>query len=220
MEHINDPTITEASAPQYPDWQATIRRGQATVAAMLEQERETLLSRLAAEDAQRGKLLAEALSLFNIHVSTPSANQVVLDGIAFSVRTAGNYDRSTPPTLINQDRFSDEWAYSFDLEVSYALQGKYATAQVDYDNYSMFKTLGIRHRVNDDDWTQEHHQLAEAIDYVTQNGKAFMAKVDSWQDAPPFVSPPSLSQQLESILREIVRDELMKQDSIDYGYED
>jgi hypothetical protein len=204
-----DPTITETCVDQYPAWQKTIRQGQAYCQQLIDDEKKRWLEAEAVEEAMLGLQLTEALSYFNISVDPLLENRMVLDRIAFSI-----VPRGEKKELLN--RSAD--ALHFDLTVAYQLEEDYERERVRLEEYSLcYTAIAIRHRLDDDDWQQEHSQLADAIDKVTQAAQRFMAQVDGWK-AQPVISPlPTLSQQLESLLREIVRDELMKQH--DYGYE-
>jgi hypothetical protein len=212
QETAIDPTIsTEASEPTFPDWQKTIRRGQTYCQKLIEEEKRHWLDQQMVEEGMLGLQLTEALSYFNISVPPPLENRVVLDRIVFSVKPRGEKNE-----LLN--RSGD--ALHFDLDVAYQLDGDYERERERLDEYGMYTAIAIRHRLNDDDWQQEHGQLADAIDKVTQAAQRFMAKVDGWKTQPSIPPLPSLCQQLETLLREIVRDELMQQDTRrDFGYD-
>jgi hypothetical protein len=208
---MTEPTIDPTESNPYPAWQEEIRAAQASVRAEIEAERIKVLEEQAARELRLGGLLEGALSDFGIDVPGPLiTNRFEIDGIRFLI---SHYckDDELMPTLVGSN-MRREPIFDYHLEVGYVLEGKYASAQEDYEDYSIYKTLAIRHDFDNPDWTQEHAQLADAIDSVTANGKAFMAKVDNWETAVPPTPLPTFSQQLENVLREIVRDELMKQD--------
>jgi hypothetical protein len=188
--------VVEVEAPAYPEWQKTIRQGQAYVAELVRQEQAHYDEQEAAKQAELGKLLAQALSHFGIKADpVPTTNSFQLDKIAFEF---SDQNGGTKPSLYNRP---GELHYG--LHVRYVLDAKYQEHMDSYDLYSNINFVRVR-QAEDDDWSETHAAMAEAIDGVTRYCLDFMAHFEERQaqlEAIPDI--PTSAEQLVALIREI-----------------
>lgn len=187
----------------YPAWQNTLRASQAVVNAKLaeetERQRQEQETKNAAQRTKDAESLKRMLALFGIDAD-PVDNEWVADGYHFSLQRMNTYADGRSDTV-------REWEHQEARQIRFVLR------VADGNDGGMHDKIDYSGSI-EDDWTPLQARLADILDKLAAQRASRLAwiaeqeRAEAARERKRLDKLPTLSEQLESLIRRIVRQEI------------